>query len=70
MTWLTDLIAKLKLAFVAWQAYRAGEAAEAAKVRDQGQQAELKVDNAILSARKSSDGTVDGAVDSMQRGKF
>jgi len=70
MTWLTDLIAKIKLVLVAWQAYRAGEAAEAAKVRDQGQQAEIKVDNAILAARKDSDGTVDGAVDAMQRGKF
>lgn len=70
MNWLNDLITKIKLAIATWMAYRAGEAAEAAKIRDQGQTAEIKVDNAILAARKSNDGTVDGAVDSMQRGKF
>lgn len=70
MTWLSNLIASLKIAFAAWMAYRAGEAAEAAKVRDEGQQAEIKVDNALLAARKDTDGTVAGAVDAMQQGRF
>jgi hypothetical protein len=70
LNWFSQLIAEVKLLFLLWQSYRSGKAAEAAEVRDQGQQAEIKVDNAILAARKDTDGTVDGAVDAMQRGKF
>jgi len=70
MKWLSNLFAEIKLMIVSWMAYRSGKAAEAAEVRDQGQQAEVKVDDAILNARKDTDGTLDGAVGSMQRGRF
>lgn len=70
MQWLISLFGWIKLAITAWTAYRAGESAEAEKVHDQGQQAEIKVDDAILNARKSDDGTLSGATRALQRGKF